>query len=131
MKFEILVLEAWDYAHWNLVDHRAWIYVPHLIPVLVILQNCKLKFAKISQKFQILHLETWDYAHWNLVEHCAWIYVPHLISAVFAPIYSGRAPLVQISIGNSAKTKNSRYQVWHINPGTILNRIPMSIVPGL
>ena len=79
MKFEILVLEAWDYAHWNLVEHCAWIYVPTLMPVLVILQNCKLNFAKISQKFQILHLESWDYAHWNLVEHCAWIYVPHLI----------------------------------------------------
>ena len=48
-----------------------------------------------------------------------------------APIYSGRAPLVQISIGNSAKTKHSRYQVWHINPGTNLMRIHLVMVPGL
>ena len=88
------------------------------------------------KKIGIWHLETWNHHHWMPVKYCDLISVPHLGSQM-QPCWATRCWSWRRSWGTSAtstcssRTKLGKYQVWHRNQVTILDRHSMVVVTVL
>ena len=139
-KFAILVLEAWDYHQMNSHEVGTWIYVPHLISAMFgFCTNLQWNLHKLGSDTVYLCKFLCRLVQKPItlcLDLCAtldicYIWFLHKPAQKFVQIYSVRTKFVQILMQNCAKTKHSRYQVWHINPGSNLMRIHLVMVPGL